>query len=114
MGKYPRTVEPVQKPQILVSDQGLLCLLTEISIQNAVKVKRPPETPETRGYKTLFMLNSAEREILNAHKYKYTKKFSFFQAQIKPRMLFFLLINVKMPIIVGILTFMSRKYFMLS
>ena len=29
----------------------------------------------------LFMLNSAEHEILNAHKYKITKKFSFFQAQ---------------------------------
>ena len=29
-------------------------------------------------------------------------------------MLFFLLINVKMPIIVGISTFMSRKNFMLS
>ena len=29
-------------------------------------------------------------------------------------MLFFLLINVKMPTIVGILTFMSRKNFMLS
>ena len=28
-----------------------------------------------------FMLNSAEHEILNAHKYKNTKKFSFFQAQ---------------------------------
>ena len=31
-----------------------------------------------------------------------------------PRMLFFLLINVKMPTIDGILTFMSRKIFMLS
>ena len=29
-------------------------------------------------------------------------------------MLFFLIINVKMPTIVGILTFMSRKKFMLS
>ena len=29
-------------------------------------------------------------------------------------MLFFLLINVKMPTIVGILTFISRKKFMLS
>ena len=29
-------------------------------------------------------------------------------------MLFFLLINVKMPSIVGILTFMSRKNFLLS
>ena len=37
-----------------------------------------------RGYKTLFMLNSAEHD-------------------------FFLLINVKMPTIVGILTFMSTK-----
>ena len=32
----------------------------------------------------------------------------------KPRMLFFLLIYVKMPTIVGILTIMSRKIFMLS
>ena len=32
----------------------------------------------------------------------------------KPRMLFFLLINVKMPTIVGILTFVSRKNSMLS
>ena len=32
----------------------------------------------------------------------------------KPRMLFFLLINVKMPTIVGILKFMSRKNFMLN
>ena len=36
----------------------------------------------TRGYKTFFMLNSAEHEILNAYKYKTIKKFSFFQAQI--------------------------------
>ena len=32
----------------------------------------------------------------------------------KPRMLFFPLIHVKMPTIVGILTFMSRKNFLLS
>ena len=31
-----------------------------------------------RGYKTFFMLNSIEHEILNAHKYKNIKKFSFF------------------------------------
>ena len=62
------------------------------------------------GYKTFFMLNPTEHEYLNAHKYKSIKKFSIFQA----RMLIFLFINVKMPIIVGILTFMSRKYFMLS
>ena len=55
------------------------------------------------------MLNSVEHEILNAHKYKNIKKFSFFSDSDKPRMLFFLLINVKMPTIVGILTFMGRK-----
>ena len=67
-----------------------------------------------RGYKTFFMLNSVEHEILNAHKYKNIKKFSFFSDSDKPIMLFFLLINVKMPTIVGILTFMSRKNFMLN
>ena len=35
-----------------------------------------------RGCKTFSMLNSAEHEILNAHKYKNIKKFSIFQAQI--------------------------------
>ena len=37
-----------------------------------------------------------------------------FSGSDKPRMLFFLLINVKMPTLVGILTFMSKKNFMLS
>ena len=35
-----------------------------------------------QGYKKNFMLNSAEHEISNAHKYKSTKKGSFFQAQV--------------------------------
>ena len=48
-----------------------------------------------RGYKTFIMLNSAEHEIINAHKYKSIK-------------------NVKMKTILGILTFMSKKIFMLS
>ena len=34
------------------------------------------------GYKTFFILNSVENEILNAHKYKNIKKFGFFKAQI--------------------------------
>ena len=59
------------------------------------------------------MLNSAEHEFLNTHKYKDTKKLSFLCSD-KPRMLFFLLINVKMPLIVDILTFMSRENFVLS
>ena len=39
------------------------------------------------------MLNSAEHEILNAHKYKNIEKFSFFSGSEKPRMLFLLLMN---------------------
>ena len=31
-----------------------------------------------RGYKTFFVLNSAEHEILKAHKYKNIKQFGFF------------------------------------
>ena len=60
----------------------------------------------------MFMLNSAEHDTLNAQKYENIKKFLYFSGSYKPRMLFFLLINIKMPTIVGILTFMSMKNFM--
>ena len=66
-----------------------------------------------RGYKTFFMLISVEFDILNAHKYKNIKKFSFLSSY-KPRLLFSTLINVKNAKIVGILTFVSRKNFKLS
>ena len=59
------------------------------------------------------MLNSTEHENLNAHKFKISRNSPLLGSD-KPRMLFFLLINVKMPTTVGILTFMSRKNFMLS
>ena len=59
------------------------------------------------------MLSSVEHQILNAYKYENMKKFTFLGSD-KPRMLFFPLINVKVPTVVGILTFMSRKNFMLS
>ena len=36
----------------------------------------------TRGYKTYFMLSSAELEILNAHMYKNIETLSLFQAYI--------------------------------
>ena len=72
---------------------------------------KPKPTPEVM--KLFFMLNSIEHKILNAHKYENIKKFTIFSGSDKPRMLFFLFINVKMPTIVGILTFMSRKNFML-
>ena len=35
-----------------------------------------------RGYKTFFVLNSVEHEILNAHMYKNIKKFGLFKAQL--------------------------------
>ena len=73
----------------------------------------------TSGPKVIifFMLNLAEHEILTAHKYKTSRNTVFFficSGSDKPRMIFFLLINVNMPTVVGILTFMSRKTFMLS
>ena len=67
-----------------------------------------------RGYKTFFILSSVEHEILNAHKYENIKKNQHFSGLDKLRMLFFLLINVKMPTNVGIGTFSSRKNFMLN
>ena len=36
----------------------------------------------SQGYKTFFVLNSVEHEILNAHKYKDIKKFGLFKAQL--------------------------------
>ena len=66
-----------------------------------------------RDYKTFFMLNSTEHEISNAHKKLSDEKIMIFLA-LKPSHVPVLLINVKMPTIVGILTFMSRIYFVLS
>ena len=51
-----------------------------------------PDRP--RGYKTFFMLNSVEYEIVNVHKYENIKKFGIFSGSGKLRNLFFLLINV--------------------
>ena len=50
-------------------------------------------------------------QMLISTKYQ---EIQLFSGSDKPIMLFFLLINVKMPTIVGILTFKSRKNFMLS
>ena len=38
--------------------------------------------PGPEVIKLFFMLNSAEHELLNAHKYENIKNFSIFQAQI--------------------------------
>ena len=40
------------------------------------------QTNWPRGYKTFFVLNSVEHEILNAHKYKNIKKIGLFKAQL--------------------------------
>ena len=54
------------------------------------------------------MLSSPEHEIINSNKYN-----QLVLGSDKLIMLFFQLIDVKMPTIVSILTFMSRKKFML-
>ena len=65
------------------------------------------------GYKTFSMLNSAEHEICSAYKKLDTiTKLSSCTAELS--MKFFLLINIKMPTIVSILIFISRKNFMLN
>ena len=68
----------------------------------------------SRGYITFFMLDSVAHEIVNAHKYEKYQEIQHFSGSDKLRMLFFLLINFKMPTTVGILTFINRKYFMLN
>ena len=65
-------------------------------------------------FKTFFVLNSVEHEILYAHKYKNIKKFGLFTAQLSLECYFFPLIQVKMPTIVGILIFMSGENFVLN
>ena len=59
------------------------------------------------------MLYSVQHEILNANNIRISRNSAFLGSD-KPRMLFFLIMNVKMPTNVGILTFMSMKNFMLS
>ena len=60
------------------------------------------------------MLNSTEHEISTAHKKLKYQQMKKFLALSPSDVVFIMLINVKMPTIVGILTFMSRINFMLS
>ena len=71
------------------------------------KIKILAEKKTSPEVKNIFLLNSA-------HKYKNIQKFGFFLDSDKPRTSCIPLINVKMPTIVGILTFMSRTNFILS
>ena len=74
-----------------------------------------------RDYKTFFMPNSTGHEIscstqlsMNAHKkLKYRQLENFFALSLSD-VVFIMLINVKIPTIVGILTFMSRIHLVLS
>ena len=87
----------------------MVLIISEFFSRNQIRKKK------SKGHEVIkiFMFNSAEHEILNA-KYKSNQEIQRFACSDKPRTLFFLLINVKMPTIVGILTFMSRENFILS
>ena len=67
-----------------------------------------------RGYKTFFMLNSTELELLTAHKKLKYRQLNRCLASSLTDGVFIMLINVKMPEIDGILKLMSRIKFVLS
>ena len=67
-----------------------------------------------RGNKTFFVLNSTEHKIATAHKKLKYRKIKTFLALSLSAIVFIMLINVKMPTIAGILTFIIRINFVLS
>ena len=67
-----------------------------------------------RGYKTDFVLNSTEHEILTAHKSNKCLKIQTIHAFNLTNVVFIMLIYDKMPIIVDILSFMSMINFMVE
>ena len=67
-----------------------------------------------QGYKTFFMLNSAEHEISTAHKKLKYQQMKKFLALSLSYVAFIMLMNVKMPTTVGILTFMSMIMLVLN
>ena len=64
---------------------GIMCQLGQVSL-----IYTGPEVI------IFFMLSSVEHENLNAHKYKLSRNSAFLGSD-KTRILFFPLINVKMP-----------------
>ena len=100
----------------LVKDIGFL-LVKYRDCQVSFLQSGPPDffCPGPEVIKHFSCSPQLKMKILNAHKYKNIRKFSgFFSGSDKPIMLFFLLIKIQMPTIVGILTFISRKNFMLN
>ena len=75
----------------------------------------PPASRRASGPEVIknTMLNSAEHEIINAQEYKISRN-SPFSGSDHLRIILFLLINVKMPAVVGTLIFIGRKNFMLN
>ena len=66
------------------------------------------------GYKTCFVFNSTEHESSTAHKKTKTPTNKETSCLSRSSVIFIMLINVKMPTIVGILIFMSKMNFVLS
>ena len=67
-----------------------------------------PKTTWARGYNFFFMLNSTKHKLSTAY-----RQMNKFLALNLSDVVFIMLINVKMPTFVGILTFMSRINFVL-
>ena len=61
-----------------------------------------------------FMLNSTEHEISNAHKNLKYRQITMFLVLSPSNVVFIMVMNVKMPIIDGILTFINRINFVFS
>ena len=70
--------------------------------------------PAPEVIKLFFMLNSVENEICSAYKKIKYHQFKLSSSTAVLSMKFFLLINIKMLTIVGILIFINRKNFMLN
>ena len=76
-----------------------------------MEIVEDSDTNWSRGYKTFFMLSSAEH-VSTAHKLKYRHGKKCLGLSLSD-VVFIMLINDKMPTIIGILTFMSRINFVL-
>ena len=71
-------------------------------MQTLIRLLLQDQSDQALRYKKKFLLNSAEHKIVNAHTYKKkNKEIELFSGSDK-------------PVIVGILTLMSRKNCMLS
>ena len=53
--------------------------LIYLKVDPVTVYKRNDALTRPRGYKTFFILNSVEHEILNPHKYKNINKFGLFR-----------------------------------